>query len=527
MKKTLALIALLMPISTFALGLINNFEWLEPNNRIEIVVGEPYQLKFNCSDNSLPFTSDYADSWVHYDFDGGQHVVDTPTGYSIDNKGIITGLVAGSYAIKFTGWIQAKSGTDKWLYITVVSDDENMTDVAVTGGTSNLSYSSVTLTCYANIPNDGETFIIGVRYSTDEVLTEEKTFTTKKIVTNYNRGNYSFTFDLKDLDNSSVYYYQAFVQLYSDQTYYYGDVLSFSPKAIRLTTGEAINMGVSVMWASTNLGAEQPENDGDYYAYGELEVKDLYTVENYKYFDKSTGVFLKLDDNISGNKFFDVAAAILGDNWRMPTYKEYMELRNNSITTNVIYKGRKGVLIESTVNGNTLFMPYNGVKNGGRTDDYDNIGGYWAASYGCFPGVNGDFNHWEISFYGFGYPFLLNNSNGLGIRPVKFEVEQMMDKCATPTIAFKDGKLVFDCETEGVTYVYSFKSTSSNMGDGNNVSLPSTYTVTVYAKKDGYENSDTVTEEIDVRGLMGDMNEDGSLSVTDVTILIDKILKQK
>lgn len=120
MKKILTLIVLLLPMSTFALGLINDFEWLEPNNSVEVVAGEPYQLKFNCSDNSLPFTSDYADSWVHYDFEGGQHVVSSPTGYSIDNKGVITGLVAGSYAIKFTGWIQPKSGVDKMLMITVV-----------------------------------------------------------------------------------------------------------------------------------------------------------------------------------------------------------------------------------------------------------------------------------------------------------------------------------------------------------------------------------------------------------------------
>lgn len=101
-----------------------------------------------------------------------------------------------------------------------------------------------------------------------------------------------------------------------------------------------------------------------------------------------------------------------------------------------------------------------------------------------------------------------------------------MEKCATPTIAFKDGKLVFDCETEGVTYVYSFTAASANMVEGNNVSLTSTYTVTIYAKKDGYLNSDIVTKEIDVRGLMGDMNEDGVISVTDVTILIDMILNQ-
>ena len=122
MKKLLTLIAMLMPLSTFALGLITDFEWLEPNNKVEVVVGEPYQLKYSCSDNSLPFTNDYVDSWVHYDFAGGQHVVNSPTGYSIDNNGVITGLVAGSYAIKFTGWIQPKSGTDKWLYITVVSE---------------------------------------------------------------------------------------------------------------------------------------------------------------------------------------------------------------------------------------------------------------------------------------------------------------------------------------------------------------------------------------------------------------------
>ena len=102
--------------------LISDFEWFEPNNRVEVVIGEPYQLKFSCSDNSLPFTSAYTDSWVHYDFDGGQHVVSSPTGYSIDEKGIITGLKSGSYAIKYTGWIQAKSGTDKWLYIMVVTE---------------------------------------------------------------------------------------------------------------------------------------------------------------------------------------------------------------------------------------------------------------------------------------------------------------------------------------------------------------------------------------------------------------------
>ena len=122
MKKLLTLMALLMPLSTFALDLIKDFEWLESNNKVEIVIGEPYQLKFSCSNNSLAFTSAYANSWVHIDFAGGQHVVNPPTGYAIDEKGVITGLVAGSYAVHPTGWVQRKDGAEKWLYITVVAE---------------------------------------------------------------------------------------------------------------------------------------------------------------------------------------------------------------------------------------------------------------------------------------------------------------------------------------------------------------------------------------------------------------------
>jgi len=122
MKHLLSLFVSLLPICTYALDLITDFEWLEPDNRVEIVVGEPYQLKFNCSDTNLPFMSAYSDSWIHYDFAGGQHVVNPPTGYSINERGVITGLIPGSYAIKFTGWILPKSGVDKWLFITVVTE---------------------------------------------------------------------------------------------------------------------------------------------------------------------------------------------------------------------------------------------------------------------------------------------------------------------------------------------------------------------------------------------------------------------
>lgn len=99
-------------------------------------------------------------------------------------------------------------------------------------------------------------------------------------------------------------------------------------------------------------------------------------------------------------------------------------------------------------------------------------------------------------------------------------------QCATPTIAFKEGKLNFNCETEGVTYVYTITmkgaSGESNIGL---VDFGTIVSISVYAKKEGYLDSETVTKEIDLRGMIGDMNGDGEITVTDVGILITTILQ--
>ena len=103
--------------------LVWDFEWLEPDNKIEIVVGEPYQLKYTCSTNySKVFSSEYASNWVHYDYNNGQSALLTPEAYTISESGVITGLTPGSYGMKCTGLIQAKSGAERRLNITIVSE---------------------------------------------------------------------------------------------------------------------------------------------------------------------------------------------------------------------------------------------------------------------------------------------------------------------------------------------------------------------------------------------------------------------
>jgi hypothetical protein len=97
----------------------------------------------------------------------------------------------------------------------------------------------------------------------------------------------------------------------------------------------------------------------------------------------------------------------------------------------------------------------------------------------------------------------------------------VIPKCATPTISYENGKLKFSCATEGATCQYSITDTDIKAGSGNEVQLTTTYKVTVYATKDGYENSDVATKEIDLgaSGLRGDVNEDGEVNVGDMVVI--------
>ena len=95
-------------------------------------------------------------------------------------------------------------------------------------------------------------------------------------------------------------------------------------------------------------------------------------------------------------------------------------------------------------------------------------------------------------------------------------------KCATPTINYVNGEIVFDCETEGVEYISEIKASDAKKYYDRKIVPSNTYIVTVYATKEGYENSDIATEEITIGsgGLKGDMNGDGVVDLTDAVIVV-------
>ena len=103
-------------------------------------------------------------------------------------------------------------------------------------------------------------------------------------------------------------------------------------------------------------------------------------------------------------------------------------------------------------------------------------------------------------------------------------VDVPSEKCATPTIAFANGKLTFECETEGVEYVYSFSSDAFRTSSGSDIPLAGVLHVSVYASKDGCADSDVATIDINLSDVLGDANGDGEITIADITTLINTIL---
>ena len=134
----------------------------------------------------------------------------------------------------------------------------------------------------------------------------------------------------------------------------------------------AVDLGLSVKWATMNVGAESPEDFGNYYAWGEIETKDVY----YLYNNTTYGVEIY---GISGNAKYDAATANWGNSWRMPTSTEINELINdctwNWTTLNDVY----GYSVIGN-NGNSIFLPAAGFYFGASVDYANKSGYYWTSS---------------------------------------------------------------------------------------------------------------------------------------------------
>ena len=175
---------------------------------------------------------------------------------------------------------------------------------------------------------------------------------------------------------------------------------------------EYVDLGLSVKWATCNVGATKPEEFGSYFAWGETSPKSTYTKENYTYTEKPDILPLSAD----------AANASWGGAWRLPTQEELDELLLKCTWTWCWnYNGNEGLfgyIVTSKINGNAIFLPSAIVMS---TELYDAVEGYGAYMTSTFLGID-NFNNKDcvgLFFHELAHdwgPFQVYS--GLPVRPV-------------------------------------------------------------------------------------------------------------
>lgn len=149
---------------------------------------------------------------------------------------------------------------------------------------------------------------------------------------------------------------------------------------------EIIDMGLSVNWASLNIGAENPEEVGYYVSWGGIEPKDWYSWSYYEFGHSQSSLdkYTSSDDLETLQPEDDLATVSWGSEWRMPTSAEFEELlANTTVDYTAVENGVTGVRLTSTVPGYedaTLFFPVSGWKQDGNTLNLEMLCSYWASS---------------------------------------------------------------------------------------------------------------------------------------------------
>ena len=135
---------------------------------------------------------------------------------------------------------------------------------------------------------------------------------------------------------------------------------------------EWVDLGLSVRWATCNVGASVLSEYGDYYAWGEIETKSEYRKETSLTYGVDLG-------DISGNPQYDAATANWGEGWRLPTKQELDELADKCVWTFTTYDDVNGYKVTGP-NGNSIFLPAAGSRYGSLLYYGGEIGFYWSST---------------------------------------------------------------------------------------------------------------------------------------------------
>ena len=222
--------------------------------------------------------------------------------------------------------------------------------------------------------------------------------------------------------------------------------VEYQTKEAQTNNYEFVDMGLSVQWASCNVGATKPEESGLYFAWGEtkgykVEKGNLLDEEwqdyeaiitnadgsettkqflsdfsDYKHYDVETQSFTKYNetDSLTVLQSEDDACSLLDGSMRIPTAEECKELLDNTTsawTENYNESGINGITLTSNINGNSIFVPAVGRVNGGVLGDFGLDGYIWSASlFSSYVGVAfyfsfySDEDYVDVGYRFYGFP---------------------------------------------------------------------------------------------------------------------------
>lgn len=165
-------------------------------------------------------------------------------------------------------------------------------------------------------------------------------------------------------------------------------------------------------WACCNVGASAPEEYGNYYAWGEIQPKNVYNSDTYQYYQN--GNYVNIGSDIAGTQY-DAATANWGAPWRMPSQTQIQELLDNCTSTWTTQNGVNGQKFAGP-NGGAIFLPAAGCRRDSGLGDAGSLGFCWSSTLdGGFPliayglGFNSSHAYRDEDF----------RNNGQSVRPVR------------------------------------------------------------------------------------------------------------
>lgn len=163
-------------------------------------------------------------------------------------------------------------------------------------------------------------------------------------------------------------------------------------------------------WACCNVGANAPEEKGDYFAWGETIPKEVYNWKTYIHCDGTSNTIHNLGSDIAGEEMYDAATANWKAPWRMPLKEQFEELRDNCTS-----EGTKHGRYFTGPNGGTIFLPFAGYVWDAHL--YGTGGNYWSSTRS--DAESAGVGRFGIAPAGIVCDFIFERCRGQSVRPVR------------------------------------------------------------------------------------------------------------